>query len=383
MAKHYTLVLLITILFVITGCQPQPTESPDPEIREPNDEYSLRNLGGWGPERETFTTKNPSSHVAFNSITDNPAHGNETNFFRVKQKGAKNNTYTDTLQVEPGETYQGYIYFQNSAAPSLEEKSENARLKITLPNSISGAGEINAIISADNARPRQVWDSAVIKLPSEEDKVSLQYVFGSAVIHSKGDVDGQNLSEDELFNEGALLGAQQLDGRIGGKSAEAGFVTFEFRVGHPNFTIQSLAKSDHGSDFLQRIDTRVGQTIDFKVQYRNTGSLQQDNVVLKLTDIPEGVTYVEGSAKIANGITKGQWATIKTSENSLINEGINMGSFAPQANAFAKISLKIDGINNHDFHSQGQVFWYPKMDAITDNGTKSTGTVVLVFGKNQ
>ena len=34
----------------------------------------------WGPDRPTFTIEQPANYVTFNSITNNPVHGDERNF---------------------------------------------------------------------------------------------------------------------------------------------------------------------------------------------------------------------------------------------------------------------------------------------------------------
>ena len=39
----------------------------------------------WSPARSTFTTDKPATYVTFNSITNNPAHGDERNFMQIRE----------------------------------------------------------------------------------------------------------------------------------------------------------------------------------------------------------------------------------------------------------------------------------------------------------
>ena len=55
----------------------------------------------WGPERPTYTIEKPADHVTFNSITNNPAYGDERNFVRIKEAGAPASAYSDDTKVEP------------------------------------------------------------------------------------------------------------------------------------------------------------------------------------------------------------------------------------------------------------------------------------------
>ena len=45
-------------------------------------------LFAWGPSRQTFTTAQPADYITFNSIVDNPAHGDERNFVQVREASA-------------------------------------------------------------------------------------------------------------------------------------------------------------------------------------------------------------------------------------------------------------------------------------------------------
>ena len=68
----------------------------------------------WGPDRKTFTWEDPAPYATFNSITNNPQLGDERNFVRIREvkDGEK---FGDEVTVEPGKTYEVYIYYHNNA----------------------------------------------------------------------------------------------------------------------------------------------------------------------------------------------------------------------------------------------------------------------------
>ena len=59
----------------------------------------------WGPQdRETFTWNVPATYTTFNSMTDNPSLGHESNFVRVREYGS-GDTYKDDVTQEEGKEY--------------------------------------------------------------------------------------------------------------------------------------------------------------------------------------------------------------------------------------------------------------------------------------
>jgi hypothetical protein len=65
----------------------------------------------YGPDRPTFTMANPATYVTFNSITDDPAVGDERNFFRVRDLST-GEAYGDTANLVPGHKYEAEVLYQ-------------------------------------------------------------------------------------------------------------------------------------------------------------------------------------------------------------------------------------------------------------------------------
>lgn len=325
----------------------------------------------WGPSRNTFTIEKPASYVTFNSITNNPAHGDELNFVQIKEAGASNKTYTDKLNIVAGKKYTVYVYYHNNAAANLNLVATNTRMNTQLPSSIKAKTEtsISAKIMADNANPKTVWDEA--KVTSTEN-VALKYVSDSATIYSKGAVNGKKLNSNEFLTNGALIGYNALDGKVQGCHQFAGYVTYDFVVeatNKPNFTVAKTVSKTGEMKFGENVDMIDNQTVDFKIVYTNTGSTTQTGVIIKDV-LPTGLTYIKGSTKVANKNSGGKPVTVS---DTISTTGINIGDYAPGANAFILFSAKI---NDYDCNKVVEITNYAQ--AITKDGTKSDSAKVTV-----
>ena len=192
----------------------------------------------WGPQdRQTFTWSNPADHVCFNSMTDNPEIGNEANFVRVRKVGGQDK-YDDNVIVEPGEEYEVFVYYHNNASAVLNDGdhrgvAQNVRLKMNYISPIITTGAaaiIRGTISASNALPKEVWDTAY--LHANED-VGLHFIPNSTVLHNTGSLNGSILNDDALFGKdgGTFIGyTKNYWGVIPGCNEFAGYVTFRLKA---------------------------------------------------------------------------------------------------------------------------------------------------------
>ena len=300
-------------------------------------------LLAWGPDRPTYTIDNPADHVTFNSITDNPAYGDERNFVRIKEATAANSTYTDNITLTPGKEYEVYVYYHNNASSTLNDAAHNykgiakdAKLRMEMPATVK-AGQtaaINGYISASNATPGTVYDDAKATATAD---VALRYVPDSAKITNRGASNGQKLA-NTMMTTGAPLGYDALDGKLPGCNEYSGYVTFRVKVDQPNFEITKEVSKAGQNAFQKSVAVNAGDKVDYKIKYKNTGTVQQDNVTIKDT-LPTGVTYDNNSTFVSNAKTNNQWS--KVTENTLTTNGINVGSYAPGGAVYVKFTATV------------------------------------------
>lgn len=331
----------------------------------------------WGPERPTYTTQNPAPHVTFNSITNNPAHGDERNFVQVKAADAPNSAYAEQVNLEAGKEYDVYIYYHNNAKTSLNASgagiAQDAYVRAALPAVVDGSAEVVGHVGAANAQPKDVFDEATFK---SDGQVALRYVPGSATIQSFGAVDGKKLP-DSVVTTGAPLGYDALDGKLPGCEEFAGYVTLRVKADQPNFSVEKTVRksvNDGGDkEWKETVAAKPGDTVDYQIKYVNTGTTEQKDVVIK-DMLPKGMTYVNGSTMYANANNpSGAKAT-----DEVTTTGINVGNYAPKANAFVKFSAKV---NASDDLECGNLTLKNVARVDTNNGSKEDDANVTVPGK--
>lgn len=155
--------------------------------------------------------EHPADHVVFNSITDNPVHGDERNFVQVRNL-TDNGKFGENVTLTPGKEYEVYVFYHNNAATDMNSAAHNyagiakdAYMRAELPASVAtgATGRVNGYVGASNASPK-VWDEAYMT-NSTAGAMDLRIVAGSAKITSNGAVNGKTLP-DSLFTSGTKIG---------------------------------------------------------------------------------------------------------------------------------------------------------------------------------
>jgi uncharacterized repeat protein (TIGR01451 family)/LPXTG-motif cell wall-anchored protein len=335
-------------------------------------------LFAWGPDRPTFTFEHPAPYVTFNSITNNPTHGDERNFVQIKEATASNSTYGKDVSLQPGKDYEIYVYYHNNAASNLNDAAhgykgiaKNAFMRVQMPSTVNAGDKarISAFVGASNANPTQVWDEVY---GTATGNFALSYVPGSATIHSNGAVNGKTLPNN-LYTTGTPLGYDNLDGTLPGCNQFAGYVTFMVHVDQPNFVVQKTVSLAGQNNYSKQVTAATNGEVTYKIQYLNTGTTQQDNVIVK-DQLPAGVSYVSGSTQVATSKTNGQWTPV--SDNSVVDRGINIGSYVPNGNAYVKFNAKV--VDNDKLATCGLNTLINTATAETPNGSKSDTANVVV-----
>lgn len=323
----------------------------------------------WGPERPTFTGENPADYVTFNSITNNPQVGDERNFVRIREVGTGN--YVDEVKLQPGKEYEVVNYYHNNAKTSLNESGKGIAKDVTLKADVPSVvkpgerGKVSAAITSSNANPNRVWDEAYITADTD---IALRYVPNSAVVKSNGAVNGQVLPAS-LFTTGALLGFDSLNGVLPGCVEFAGTVTYKLKADAPNFQVTKQVSKKGENKWQDKIVAKPGEVVDFRIGYDNTGSMQQDNVVVK-DALPVGMSYVGGStvlksAKVPSGATQ---------PDAVATNGLNIGSFTANSNAYVTLSAKV----GEELQKCGVNELVNTATIITPNGNKQATATVTV-----
>lgn len=290
----------------------------------------------WGPNRPTYTVAHPADHITFNSITDNPHVGDERNFVGIREKGSNAN-WSDNMTVQKGKEYTVRMYVHNNAAANLKLVAQNVTAEFNLPTTIGKSIQVNGFLRASNATPTEVYDHATF---TGSEDFNLNYVEGSLRYENNVfGTPGVALPETIFTQTGAKLGYSKLDGKIPGCFQYDGAVTFTVKpqfAPDNKFTMKKFVSKHGENKWVDTYAAQPGEVVDYGISYQNTGDTQHDNVMVR-DMLPNGVSYVSGSSHLKNGKNP----TNPSIVDGVTGNGVNIGSYAKNANAFVTFSAKV------------------------------------------
>lgn len=374
----------------------------------------------WGPERDMYTWESPADHVTFNSISNNPFIGNETNFVRVKEYVEGSNagdenwqSWTDNVTVEPGKEYEVFIYYHNNASESLNADGTglalNTRVASSFPTKLEAnqSGIIKGSVSSTNASPVAVWDTAFF---NADQTIYLSYIPNTATLHpspqhynAEGELvgcdgtlldgtpalDGTVLDPDSFFasydevgnsdSVGAMIACYDDDELWGvqpGCNDYAGYITYRVRADQPAFWTEKTVSRDGANEYVEYLDANPGDVLDFKIYYKNTGTTNQTNVVAH-DELPSGMSLVSGSVQVTTPagtvtLTPEQESQLFSSDST---GSLNIGDFYPNEEAIITYKVKV---GSEDEFQCGQSELYNDATVQTANGSEYDKVQVIV-----
>ena len=340
-------------------------------------------LFAYGPDRQTYTMEHPADHVTFNSITNNPTYGDEREFVTVKDNTA-GGAPTGKATLVPGHTYTVQMYVHNDASSTLNDAAHDYKgiardttVRAVLPTSVSGNDTVDGYVSASNATPGTVYDTAAL---SSNGRVNLQYVAGSATLHTWKQ---QTKLSDAMFGNGVRVGSgdaagTDISGNWNGCIDYAGTVTYQFTVDQPaapDFSVEKMVSKHGANSWTESYAAQPGETVDFRIKYSNTGNTAQNNVVVKDT-LPAGLSYVTGTSRLYSSQTPAEG---KLLSDNITKGGVNIGNYAAKAWAYIAFSAKV--ADNDSLPTCGTNTLTNTASVETDNGSKSDTASVTTSKK--
>ena len=320
----------------------------------------------WGPQdRQMFTWESPAPYATFNSISNNPDIGKESNFVRVRKYGT-NDKYSDEVAIEPGGIYEVYVYFHNNAADNLNASgagiADNVRLAMEMPSEVNKgeAAVVKGTISSTNTNPGSVYDTAYL---TASETVYLRYVQGTAEIHNGGSANGKLLDDAALWSTGSKLAYWDEEwGMIPGCNNYAGYVTFRVKADQPRFYIAKEISVDGGNTWSQNATVKPGDTVKFRIKYQNIGTTNQTSVTV-YDVLADGMTLVPGSIK-AKIPANANYVDV---DDSAWANGLGIGDYLPEQEGYVVYDVKIE--DNKDIFICGNTVVYNNAYVTTANGT--------------
>ena len=105
------------------------------------------------------------------------------------------------------------------------------------------------------------------------------------------------------------------------------------------FTVQTSVRlvGDTDKTWKDSVDAKIGDKVEFQIEYKNTSTESQKDVVID-TDLPSNIRIVSGTTKLYS--TKYPSGLLST-DDSIIDKGVMIGSYAAGANAFVRFTTEV------------------------------------------
>jgi hypothetical protein len=327
---------------------------------------------GWGPDRPMFRADDRPTEPALNAVQNNPQWGDERSFLKVRDTGKAEWAVQGDIALVPGRTYEGVILFHNAARAGVGAGNlRGTHVRAQLPASLAGRGRVSAIVSSGNAAITAVWRSLVMTSPVDQ-AVAIRIVPDSARLSFARRPDTPVSVVDLFSDRGALISCAAAPGVVPADCQ--GEVSFRFVADQPNFIITQEVSRSGAGHYGYDSHFSPGDEVDLKMQYKNTGTTQQNDVVLR-TEWSPGVDYVTGSMRMANSATGNKWTRVP--EDVPVGR-FTIGSYAPQGNAYVRVTVRLPAA---DSLGCGFTSVFARAVAETKNGSKSVTTDLWIEKK--
>ncbi len=304
----------------------------------------------WGPGRPVFDYNNPKDRIGsttgpvFDSFINTPSYGDERNFVRVSTDNGAH--WIEKASVKPGQEVMVRAYVHNNANQDLNGSNftgisvaRNTRIRFFVPSGQSTGFDVAGYISADNAKPTRVFDTATITDASQP--VQLNYVAGSAKLYNNGPFkNGTKVSDSAVSatGNGALIGFNSMNGIFPGCFNFEAVVIIKLKVAAPKLQFTKQVTTPGSSVWHKNISAKGGDTVSWLLTYKNIGNAVMKNITIRDV-MPANATLVPGSITWFDP----NHPSGKQEPDTILNAGgANVGNYAPGVGGFIRFRTVIN-----------------------------------------
>ena len=235
------------------------------------------------------------------------------------------------------------LYVHNNNPNGVNAISRNTRVAFSLPTTSAKQVQVNGFIYSDNATPSEYWD--YVNFNSDQ-AFHLEYVYGSALLENNGiGANGGIKLGDEIVTKaaserGVQIGYDKLDGNVPGCYTYANYVTIRVKaVFDTDYRIEQKVRLAGTTEWKTSVDAKVGDKVEFQVQYKNTSNDAITHRDVTIKDIlPKNMQYVKGTTKLFNSNHPNGMNILS---DTITDYGINIGHYDKGANAYVRFTAEV------------------------------------------
>ena len=276
--------------------------------------------------------------IVFNSISDGN-DGDEKNFVAARTEGDTGLWKANTITVEEGKTYDISMYIHNNSPRGYNATAHNVVATFALGQNYDQKVSVEGYIDAAEANPTQYWDY-VDFVSSNGQKFYLDYVEGSATMnYNEVDKDGnitkknvvKSVSDKVITKSGINVGD------VPGCYAFSRYVTIKVKpvFTDNNFTVEKTVRKSGEKDWVESVDAKVGDKVDYNIHYKNTTEGAVENAMFK--DVLPTNMKIVSDVKLYNGANPN--GLVKTGD--IVKNGINIGGYAINGDAYIRYTAEV------------------------------------------
>lgn len=274
--------------------------------------------------------------IVLNSISDGSASngykGDERKFMSVKKVGDESGEWQyGNINVENGDEYLIRVFVHNDNPNGYDAVAKYCRVEICLPDTSSKKVQVCGIISSNNARPREYWDS--ITFCNVSASFRLVHLRFDRLYNNGIGQEGYPLSQRVTDPRGAFIGYDHCDGEIPGGDGYESNVLLRMRVEFDNYFIVKFKGNDSYmfGGWWDIVEADVWDTVNFQIGYKNSSNAKepQKNVTVSV-DLPECLRYVPYGVSLSI-FPRPAFDNNKTYDydNLFLPSGLDIGNFDP------------------------------------------------------
>lgn len=272
----------------------------------------------------------------------------------VRLSGTKD--WTDNLTVNVGDEVEYQIAYQNLESTSVS----NVMVKDVLPANLEYVDGTTVVYNSTYPSGFTVEDGAA--LFSTGINIGSYGSKANAYIRFKAKVVDNNFTcgENTMTNWGQV--------GVGSTTKQDSAIVTTNKVcedpENADFTMAKTVRKSGETAWVESVEAKVGETVEFKIDYTNTGDVEAKNVIIA-DALPENLEYVAGSTKL-NGET--------ALEDGIAGDGVNIGNFAAGETAYVTFTAKVVDANLACNLDTTLINWASATSTATVNGEEVTNT---------
>lgn len=276
-----------------------------------------------------------------------------------------NTPYSNSVSAKVDEVVKFSIWYHNTELENSGKNATDLNVKIALPTTLGTSHTATSTVGGSNTNVISDTASVTTQVPTR-----LAFIPGTAYRrHNIGTNASPNWVTEQISDSVVTSGYVIPSMNPCWNYQET--ITVQARVNASYLSINKMGNVAGGSGWLKDFNAQPGNNVSYVINIKNEGNTVIHNVTVR-DQVPTGLSYVAGSARLINGSNPGG---ISISDN-LVTSGVNIGDYNPGSNALVRYSVSVP----NTYTPCGNVVFSNTAATTSSETSNITSTAVLRVG---